>query len=236
MLFKEVFIKYTFAATVISLVIASSAMAQSVNDSTGYSGGTITFGDTVYSSTWNRVSGKPNTATRWPTFAEVTNKPSYYPTRWSNVASKPSTAIRWPRFSEVTHRPSYYPTRWSSISSKPSSFPPSSHDHDGRYVRQSGSGSVSGNFTVGGRLTADSIKTDDVSGGRWCRASSSGVIRCTESEPSPDACSWSGTKTFKGGCDYNNNYGETIKMTCSGGKISVSSGAYYGCSPSDMGP
>lgn len=45
---------------------AGSALAQT--DSTGSSSkGISNYGDITASSTWNRVSGKPATATRWPT-------------------------------------------------------------------------------------------------------------------------------------------------------------------------
>lgn len=147
------------ASTIFSVLLLSSvpsAMAQSVNDSTGYSGGNIQYGDAVYSSTWNRVAEKPETATRWP--------------EWDEVTEKPKHATRWPN--------------WNEVSGKPSSFPPSSHNHDSRYIRRIGDGSISGDLTVGGRLRADSLRTNDVGGDRWCRATSSGIIRCTYNEPS----------------------------------------------------
>jgi len=40
---------------------------------------------------------------------------------WSDLNGLPSYATRWPS--------------WTEVSSKPSTFPPSSHDHDNRYVR-----------------------------------------------------------------------------------------------------
>lgn len=49
----------------------------------------------------NFSSIAPATATRWPTLAEVTSKPTHYPTTWDSVASKPATATRWPTASEV---------------------------------------------------------------------------------------------------------------------------------------
>lgn len=78
---------------------------------------------------WSVVTGKPETATRWPKFEEVTGKPdtypsawaslsgkpSVYPTNWANVSDKPSSATRWPSWDEVT--------------GKPASFTPASHTH-----------------------------------------------------------------------------------------------------------
>ena len=64
---------------------------------------------------WSQVTGQPATANRWPTFGEVTGRPSNYPTTWASVAAKPAQATRWPTWTEVT--------------SKPSSFTPSSHTH-----------------------------------------------------------------------------------------------------------
>ena len=40
---------------------------------------------------WSSITGKPETATRWPS--------------WSEVTSKPETATRWPSWSEVTNKP-----------------------------------------------------------------------------------------------------------------------------------
>lgn len=111
---------FTAAAFMLS---ATGAMAQTVNDSTGYSGGNVKYGDTVYSSAWKRVSNKPDTAIRWPSFAEVSNKPSYYPSRWNNVASKPATATRWPTWNEIRNKPSTFPTKWDDIRGKPTTFP-----------------------------------------------------------------------------------------------------------------
>ena len=89
--------------------------------------------------TWDNVSGKPTTATRWPQWGEVTEKPSSFPPSshehaWDQVTGKPTTATRWPKFDEVTERPSTYPPSshshsWESITEKPSTFPPSSHSH-----------------------------------------------------------------------------------------------------------
>ena len=70
---------------------------------------------------WTGVSGKPATATRWPTWSEVTGKPnrftpSAHTHAWGDITSGvPATASRWPSWSEVT--------------SKPNSFTPSAHTH-----------------------------------------------------------------------------------------------------------
>jgi hypothetical protein len=61
----------------------------------------------VTSYPWASLSDKPATATRWPTFDEVTSKPATA-TRWptfDEVTSKPATATRWPSWSEVTSKP-----------------------------------------------------------------------------------------------------------------------------------
>ena len=44
-------------------------------------------------------------ATRWPSLAEVTGKPTHYPTTWGSVAAKPVQATRWPTWSEVGGKP-----------------------------------------------------------------------------------------------------------------------------------
>lgn len=69
---------------------------------------------------WSEVTEKPATATRWPSWSEVTSKPSTFTPSthshsWADVTGQPSTATRWPSWSEVT--------------SKPSTFTPSSHNH-----------------------------------------------------------------------------------------------------------
>lgn len=67
----------------------------------------------------------PTTATRWPTFAEVTGKPttfapSAHDHSWSNITSGvPATATRWPTFAEVSGKPTNYPTTWESVAAKP---------------------------------------------------------------------------------------------------------------------
>lgn len=100
--------------------------------------GNIEIGD--LSATWDNIIDKPVTATRWPTFDEVTSKPDTYPPtfhnhEWGEVTSKPETAVRWPTFSEVTGKPATYPPtthfhEWDDIADKPSEYPPSTHGHD----------------------------------------------------------------------------------------------------------
>lgn len=140
---------------VVFISVASSTAWATINDSTGYSSRAPKYGDTVYSSTWDRVSGKPETATRWP--------------KWSEISDKPAMVTRWPNWNEVTGRPS--------------TFPPSAHHHDSRYLRRDTSGTLSGNLTASGTVAAKRLVTDDVSGERWCRANSAGRIQCTHDAP-----------------------------------------------------
>ena len=106
---------------------------------------------------WTGVSGKPATATRWPTWSEVTGKPnrftpSAHTHAWGDITSGvPATASRWPSWSEVISKPnSFTPSAhthawgditsgvpatasrwpsWSEVISKPNSFTPSAHTH-----------------------------------------------------------------------------------------------------------
>ena len=95
-------------------------------------GGSIPYDTSViYSTTWDRISGRPATATRWPAWSEVTGRPSTFPTTWGQVSGKPS----------------YYPTRWSDVANKPSDFTPSAHTHDERYLRLSG-GTLTGDLKI----------------------------------------------------------------------------------------
>ncbi|MFN3898877.1 MAG: hypothetical protein ACK4ML_00740 [Alishewanella aestuarii] len=81
-------------------------------------------GGLVVNTSWDAIAGKPATATRWPSWTEVTSKPttftpSAHTHAWSDITSGvPATATRWPTWSEVT--------------SKPSTFTPSAHTHDFR--------------------------------------------------------------------------------------------------------
>ncbi|WP_424765421.1 phage tail protein [Necropsobacter rosorum] len=59
---------------------------------------------------WATLKDKPATATRWPTWSEVTSKPSTFPPSshnhaWTQITNAPSTATRWPTWSEVTGKP-----------------------------------------------------------------------------------------------------------------------------------
>src|SRR5690625_3621656 len=95
------------ASVLAVLAIATTpALAQTVRDSTGDPGKALKYGDVVYSSTWDRVSGKPD----------------YFPSRWQDISNKPPMAERWPKWGEVT--------------GKPSSFPPANHNHDDRYLKK----------------------------------------------------------------------------------------------------
>lgn len=60
---------------------------------TGRSDGSVARADSASEAdevSWSGVSGKPATATRWPAFSEVTDKPTSYPSAWSEVSGKPS--------------------------------------------------------------------------------------------------------------------------------------------------
>ena len=74
--------------------------------------------------TYYHTGNMPATATRWPTLAEVTGKPTNYPTTWASVAAQPATATRWPTFAEVTGKPATYtPTAhthtWAQVTGIP---------------------------------------------------------------------------------------------------------------------
>lgn len=79
-----------------------------------------TFAPSAHNQDWSTITGKPETATRWPAWGEVTSKPATFPPDahsqdWSTILSKPATATRWPDWTEVT--------------GKPGTFPPSGHGH-----------------------------------------------------------------------------------------------------------
>jgi hypothetical protein len=60
---------------------------------------------------WGDITDKPTTATRWPSWDEVTSKPSSFTPSahthaWGDITSGvPSTATRWPSWTEVTSKP-----------------------------------------------------------------------------------------------------------------------------------
>src|SRR5690554_6476767 len=73
-------IRNLVAAAASALLIAGAGSAHAQTDSTGTSSkGISNYGEVKASSTWDRVQGKPATATRWPTWNEVTNKPATFP-------------------------------------------------------------------------------------------------------------------------------------------------------------
>ena len=81
---------------------------------------------------WSSITGKPETATRWPSWSEVTNKPSTFtPSSHTHPLSGISDLqASWDALLKAA--PSAYVTRWpswSEITSKPSTFTPSSHTH-----------------------------------------------------------------------------------------------------------
>ena len=75
---------------------------------------------------WSDITDKPTTATRWPSWDEVTSKPSSFTPSahthaWGDITSGvPSTATRWPSWSEVTSKPvsktAWGQTFWNSSS------------------------------------------------------------------------------------------------------------------------
>ena len=99
-------------------------------------------------------------ALRWPSWAEVSSKPTTFTPSahthpWSQVTGQPATATRWPTFAEVTSSPATatrWPT-WAEVTGKPTTFAAASHTHS--YLPLSG-GSLSGNLSVTGTITASS--------------------------------------------------------------------------------
>lgn len=82
---------------------------------------------------WGKLTSVPATATRWPTFAEVTDKPTTYPPSahnqdWNTLLNVPAFASRWPA--------------WGEVSGKPSLYPPADHSHP--YLALNGGGVVNG--------------------------------------------------------------------------------------------
>lgn len=57
----------------------------------------------TFSVTWDNITGKPlNYPTTWSLVGE---KPSTFPSTWATVSGKPETATRWPTWNEVTGKP-----------------------------------------------------------------------------------------------------------------------------------
>ena len=108
--------------TVVEDAIIHNLIATATNAT--HLGGVAASGYALSSHThpWSEVTGAPATATRWPTWTEVTSKPSVFAPSshthpWSEVIGAPTTATRWPTWGEVT--------------SKPTTFAPSAHTHSG---------------------------------------------------------------------------------------------------------
>ncbi|QQO38499.1 tail fiber protein [Vibrio phage VPG01] len=79
---------------------------------------------------WNDVSSKPSTATRWPKWGEISDRPGTMPPSshthpWSQITGIPSYATRWPKWSEVAGKPGNLltqttaDTRYMSKNAKP---------------------------------------------------------------------------------------------------------------------
>ncbi|WP_409010935.1 phage tail protein [Aeromonas salmonicida] len=69
---------------------------------------------------WSQITGVPVHATRWPTWAEVSSKPTTMPPAahthpWAQITGAPVTATRWPA--------------WGEVSGKPATMPPAAHTH-----------------------------------------------------------------------------------------------------------
>lgn len=78
------------------------------------------FGRDLVTSASNTVArdklGLFTSALRWPSWAEVSGKPTTFPSSshthpWSQVTDKPTTALRWPSWAEVTGKPTI-PNPW----------------------------------------------------------------------------------------------------------------------------
>lgn len=72
---------------------------------------------------WSHVTNKPAEATRWPTYAEVTGKPTEFTPSahthlWAHITDKPTTFT-----------PSAHTHLWAEITDKPATFTPSAHNH-----------------------------------------------------------------------------------------------------------
>lgn len=72
---------------------------------------------------WGELDQVPATASRWPSYAEVTDKPDLAAAShrhpWSQLDSVPATANRWPSWDEVTSKPALAPAvhghDWSQV-------------------------------------------------------------------------------------------------------------------------
>lgn len=71
-----------------------------------------TYPPSAHDQDWSTITGKPDSATRWPAWDEVTGKPVTYPPSahdqdWSTITGKPDNVTRWPAWSEVTDKPAF---------------------------------------------------------------------------------------------------------------------------------
>lgn len=123
---------------------------------------------------WKELVSIPETATRWPSWNEVTSKPTLFNSRWDLVSNKPTTfkpESHTHPWEDVTGKPSTFPPSththawntitekpiyterwptWDEISGKPASFPVDSHTHS-EYLPKTG-GVVDGDLRVNGRV------------------------------------------------------------------------------------
>ena len=115
--------------------------------------------------TWANIKDQPETATRWPSFNEVTGKPgSYTPSAhqhpFSELDNVPAQATRWPSWSEVTAKPTLGSAAGLNAG-----------EHDGQVA-------LIGEPSIAGR-TAVVISTGSNSNGRWeIWSDGKKVIRC----------------------------------------------------------
>lgn len=80
------------------------------------------------SAAWEDITGKPDQATRWPAWSEVTSKPAEFAPEshehpWNQIYGQPAYATRWPY--------------WGEVQGKPTTFTPTAHNHDDRYYTES---------------------------------------------------------------------------------------------------
>ena len=104
---------------------------------------------------WSLLNGIPDYASRWPTWGEVTGKPTTMPPAshthsWSQLNGIPDYASRWPTWGEVTGKPTTMPPAshthswsqlngipdyasrwpaWGEVTGKPTTMPPAEHTH-----------------------------------------------------------------------------------------------------------
>jgi microcystin-dependent protein len=115
---------------------------------------------------WGNFTGVPTTATRWPTFAEVTGKPATYPPdshahTWASITDKPAT-----------FPPSGHTHSWEEVSGKPATYPPTSHGHSWDEITEKPS-NIAGDP---GQVAAFAMATPP-SG--WLKANGAAVSRTT---------------------------------------------------------